>query len=346
LLESLLAACTATGPVATASPPAPAATEVGAIPSKPQAPTATLADSEASASAPAAATPTPSPAGVTSIVVDHRSVDLFDDIPDAFLEAAANLRMVFIDRSVGLNISDGLDCLTAPTDEAARSHCRRVDHPDPSYSLDRSALAWSRPGGYDRSRWAYLPWEGNCSSWSDEVECFLRMTKPILGDYDVLSFQFSYLEVAPGSDIGDPTTGFFAGSGDRPDVSELEAFTGQHPGKVFIYWTTSLARGIGSEEARSFNDQVRQYAAAHGQPLFDVADILSHDPQGNPCFDNRDGVTYRDESYPDDGLDLPAICPHYTTETDGGHLGSVSAGKIRVAKAFWVLMAQIAGWRP
>jgi hypothetical protein len=29
---------------------------------------------------------------------------------------------------------------------------------------------------------------------------------------------------------------------------------------------------------------------------------------------------------------------------EGGHLGSVSAGKIRVAKAFWVLMAQLAGW--
>ncbi|MBE0411782.1 MAG: hypothetical protein IBX69_18800 [Anaerolineales bacterium] len=50
------------------------------------------------------------------------------------------------------------------------------------------------------------------------------------------------------------------------------------------------------------------------------------------------------EDYPDDGLDLPAICQDYTTEVDGGHLGSVSGGKIRVAKAFWVLMAQIAGW--
>jgi hypothetical protein len=172
------------------------------------------------------------------------------------------------------------------------------------------------------------------------------MTEPILDDYDVLSFQFSYLEVAPGSDIGDPSTGFLVRSVDRPDVADLEAFAGQHPDKVLIYWTTSLARGIGSEESRDFNDQMRGYAATHGQPLFDVADILSHDPQGNPCFDNRDGIVYRDESYPDDGQDLPAICPHYTTETDGGHLGSVSAGKIRVAKGFWILMAQIAGWRP
>jgi hypothetical protein len=29
---------------------------------------------------------------------------------------------------------------------------------------------------------------------------------------------------------------------------------------------------------------------------------------------------------------------------NGGHLGSVSAGKIFIAKAYWVLMARIAGW--
>ena len=40
------------------------------------------------------------------------------------------------------------------------------------------------------------------------------------------------------------------------------------------------------------------------------------------------------------------ICSEYTTEASGGHLGSVSAGKIRVAKAIWVMLAQIAGWQP
>ena len=85
--------------------------------------------------------------------------------------------------------------------------------------------------------------------------------------------------------------------------------------------------------------------------LFDVADIEAHTDQGAPCFDNRDGVEYCNragncENYPDDGLETPAICQDYTTEIDGGHLGSVSAGKIAVAKAFWVLMARIAGWDP
>ncbi|QQS38343.1 MAG: T9SS type A sorting domain-containing protein [Ignavibacteriales bacterium] len=115
-----------------------------------------------------------------------------------------------------------------------------------------------------------------------------------------------------------------------------------------IWFTTSLARSIGSVESQSFNDQLRQYALQNDIILFDVADILSHTPWGTPCYDNRDGVAYtfgsNSENYPDDGIEIPAICQEYTTETEGGHLGSVSSGKIRVVKAFWVLMARIAGW--
>jgi hypothetical protein len=96
---------------------------------------------------------------------------------------------------------------------------------------------------------------------------------------------------------------------------------------------------------------MRQYARDYKVILFDVADIEAHTHLGAKCFDNRDGVSYCDhadncENYPDDGLDIPAICQDYTTEPNGGHLGSVSAGKIRIAKAFWVLMARIAGWNP
>ena len=73
-----------------------------------------------------------------------------------------------------------------------------------------------------------------------------------------------------------------------------------------------------------------------------------HDGRRAAWCDNRDGVPYDNgnnvEDFPDDGQDYLAICQHYTTETEGGHLGRVSAGKIRVAKAFWVLMARIAGW--
>lgn len=300
-------------------------------------------------------TPTASP--VTSsasssgeaIVVDHTSVEAFERIPDAYIQAAASLRMVYIDRSVGKNIDDALNCLSHASDASAPNHCVRTEHEYPEFSVDPAVVSWSRPGGYDRSNWAFLGWEGtDCSQWYGKAACFFEMIEPVIGQYDVVSYQFSYLAVDDGSSIADQPGGFFSDNPDRQDVYDLEAFEAQYPDTTFVYWTTSLARGIGTPVSEMFNDQMRQYAIDNGKRLFDVADILSHDPDGNPCFDNRDGVLYdngnRSENYPDDGVQIPAICQHYTTEVDGGHLGSVSAGKIRVAKAFWVLMAQIAGW--
>jgi hypothetical protein len=281
-----------------------------------------------------------------NLVVDHTWVDRFDDIPSEFVEAAANTRMFFMDRSVGGNIDEGLGCL-ASSYESAPNHCVRAQHPaDPAYSVDESVIAWS--GSYDRSNWAFEYWPENCGGdWAGKVECFIEFMQPQVDAYDVVSFQLSYLAVVEGSDVADAQTGFFVEQADRGDVWDYVAF-GEASGKTLIHWTTSLARGIGTPESDAFNDQMRQWTAEQDVPLFDVADILCHDPDGNPCYDNRDGIpyTFNDhvEDHPDDGVEYRAICPHYTTELDGGHLGSVSAGKIRVAKAFWVLMARIAGW--
>lgn len=297
------------------------------------------------------ATPTLSPQEQQSaIVVDHNSVEMFEQIPEQYIQAAATLDMLFMDRSVGGNINDGLTCLSYESDEVAPSHCKRYEHVDPRYSVDPTEVNWSRAGGYDRSNWEFQYWPTNlnCASWSDKVDCFIDYIEPVIDGYDVVSFQFSYLAVDEDSSIADQPGGFFSDNTSLTDVYDFEDFEGRNPAKKTIYWTTSLSRGIGTTVSESFNDQMRQYASTNGKMLFDVADILSHDPDGNPCYDNRDGVPYdngnNSENYPDDGNDIPAICPEYTTEVDGGHLGSVSAGKIRVAKAFWVLMAHIAGW--
>lgn len=282
------------------------------------------------------------------IVVDHNSVALFDQIPESYIQAAEALRMFFMDRSVGGNISDGLTCLSYPSDEAAPSHCKVYTHVVPEFSVSPSEVNWSRPGGYSRSNWTYNYWPDGCPDWQTQLGCFFTAANQNLNSNDVLSYQYSYLEVDNNSTIANLPGGFFWNNPAGLDVHDLAAYEAQHPDKTIIYWTTSLARSIGTPVSESFNAQMRQYALANDKILFDVADILAHAPNGNPCFDNRDGVLYNNgnawENHPDDGLDIPAICQHYTSETDGGHLGSPSAGKIRVAKAFWVLMARIAGW--
>jgi len=294
-------------------------------------------------------TPLSSPIQTEAIIVDHTAVALFDQIPEEYLSKAAALHMIYIDRSVGDNINDALNCLTNPSQEQAPNHCKRTQHPATEFSVDPAVINWNHANGYGRENWQFSTWDGtDCSEWSDKIRCFIEMMAPVIDQYNVVSYQLSYLAVTDGSDISDPTVGYFSDNPDSYDVHDQEAYEAQYPDKTFIYWTTSLSRSIGTEVSDDFNDQMRAYALNNNKVLFDVANILAHDPNGQPCYDNRDGIPYdngnKSENYDDDGQNYLAICQHYTTEVDGGHLGSVSAGKIQVAKAFWVLMARIAGW--
>lgn len=306
--------------------------------------------------------PTPTPPGPVPtspppvypqgmIVVDHTTIALFDRIPEQYLAAARELPMMFSDRSVGSNISDGLTCLAAQDWADSASSCRR-DYTDASLDdwktfTESDLLAGTVPDRiyfdaevisptltkYDRRNWVF---EYRAGEWQELTRDFITSLAPQhINSKSVLGYQFSYLNVSDSDDIADPQLGFFANNADRWDVYDLENYIAQHPDKVFIFWTTSLAR-VSTDVADDFNAMMRQYAlqrynSGKATVLFDVADILSHTPDGTPCYDSQG---HR------------AICRDYTTEDIGGHLGSVSAGKIQVAKGFWVLMAQIAGWQP
>jgi hypothetical protein len=301
-----------------------------------------------------------------AIIVDHTSVDLFEQIPEEYLSKARALKMVFVDASVGKNIDDTLSCLTSPNWAASPSACRN-DYIDPDWNwktFNRADLESGRvpprilftpdPVKYNRQNWIFEPKGGG---WTDLAQAFINDIAPsYLDSTDVLSFQFNYFHVADFSNIADPNKGFFAENSASYDYKDLENLIAQHPDKTFFYWTTSLARSIGTQVAVDFNNQMRQYVLENNLILLDAADILSHTDQGLPCYDNRDAIEYcslradgstiKCENEPDDGLQIPAICQDYTTEPDAGHLGSVSAGGIRLAKAMWVLMARIAGWQP
>lgn len=307
---------------------------------------------------------TPPPPGSSHPrTIDHRSVDLFSSIPQRYLTAARNMKVLFSDRSVGQNFHESLNCLSATSWAASPSPCRN-DYIDSNWNWKTftgtdltNGLVPSRiqftpsPTLYDRSNWTFEPRLG---SWIELTEDFVNSLGPtyISLGYDVLSYQFSYLNVPEGNNIANPTNGFFGNN--LYDIHDLEAFWAQNPGKVYILWTTSLARNTGTSVSQEFNNQMRSYAQQNNMWLMDFADIESHTETGVPCYDNRDGVSYcgrrsdgtiiECENHPDDHLDLPAICQDYVTETDGGHLGSVSGAKIRLTKAFWVLMAKVAGW--
>jgi hypothetical protein len=258
------------------------------------------------------------------IVIDHRSIASFDHIPDQYIQAAIQIDSLFRHASVGNNIHNGLDCLMNRNQPRPNS-CDAGLSPGEIFYNSR----------YDRTRWHFefhSPPPGQNPPWWDKLNFFVNRVDglPQNTPYDVVAFKFGYVDSQPNHPID---TAFFARNPNDPysGIEDLEALRNRHSNKVIVIWTMGLARSVGTSISTNFNNQLRTYAAQNPTrfPLMDVADIQSHDPNGNPCYDNQ-------------GRGLPALCSQYTNETNGGHLNA--RGMQRMAKAYWVLMARLAGW--
>ena len=97
-----------------------------------------------------------------------------------------------------------------------------------------------------------------------------------------------------------------------------------YPTVSFVWWTMPICvDGMAARDA--YNAQVRAYASAHGKWLFDIADIECHDPSGKRLVD-ANGHEILSTDYASD---------------NAGHIDT-ALGRARVAKAMWVLLANIA----
>lgn len=172
-------------------------------------------------------------------------------------------------------------------------------------------LARLAPEVYDRSRWDFQA-RGN-PGWQAKVDDLVIQTALQQADFDWLTMKFCYIDA-----LGDssPDWSYY-----REAMLQLER---DYPDKTFIWWTIPLTSG-GNAGTERFNALVRAYARENGKVLFDIADIEAHDP---------DGVRHTNA----DGYEI--LYPAYTD--DGGHLNL--EGRLRVAKAWWVLAARLNGW--
>ena len=161
---------------------------------------------------------------------------------------------------------------------------------------------------YDYPNWDWHN-RGN-PGWKEKVDQFVAWVADHENDYEVFQMKYCYIDTAA------QWTYY------RDAMLTLEA---TYPGKIFIWWTMPIkAAGYANRDA--FNTQVRNFCAANGKPLYDIADIESHDPSGIPISEGGYEAMY--SGYSD----------------DGGHLNET--GRLRAAKAMWWLMARLAGWTP
>jgi len=118
-----------------------------------------------------------------------------------------------------------------------------------------------------------------------------------------------------------------------------------YPDVTFIYMTGHLNGTGETGNLHQRNNQIRSHVMSNNGVLFDFADIESYDPDGNYFLDlgaddgcNYSGGNWADQwctAHPGDDLCTTCSCAH-----------SKPLNCNLKGRAFWWMMAQLAGWNP
>jgi len=250
-----------------------------------------------------------------ALVVDHTSVAAFDRIPAQWLEAAKQLTLHYVHASHGGQIISGIEALELvdPTYSVAIGFYSTVILPPqenpPALRIYRNTLDptgyWSTPLGRELTREAATT--------------------------DLFDFSmFSWCGEQSGNDAATV----------QQYLDTLDAFESEFPAMRFIYMTghTDGTDTPSTPNTLKYNNNlVKQYVVNNNKVLFDFADIESYDPAGNYYVNNSEGYcTWCEDwcnSHPDDCTNLASSCAHTHPYIC----------KLK-AKAFWYMMARLAGW--
>jgi hypothetical protein len=257
-------------------------------------------------------TPTATPTGIVGVIVDHTSLSSFASIPATYLQAAAALDTLFMHASVGDNIDYlGLGCLAGLQS-------------DPSYPEECLTYAQNPYDPYDNRNWNWRMWDTPMADAIAKTDQWVSVVNAQQQNYQVLGMKFCYVD-AWNQDFTYYRT-------------KMEQLVQAYPQKTFIWATQVLyaksdmdTPGFNLQNAQNiqdFNQQLRAYARANNIFLYDLADIESHEPNGDYCQSH----------------DIEALCDTYSDGIGGGSGHPDADGSIRLAKGFWYLMARIAGW--
>lgn len=250
-----------------------------------------------------------------AIIADHKAVSGFDRIPPSWLEAARKLTLYYGGLSHGSQPLYGALAM-ARKDAKYRIAVGQWELPESAgtnelrvnyYSLDASDY-WNTAEGLEKTRAAAKSglYSHSMFSWCGEMS---SLSKDEVQKY----------------------------------LDALNALESEFPGMRFIYMTGHaeyVDQWSGRELERN-NAMVRQYVLAHNKVLFDFYDIDTHDPSGKYHANATDACTWCASwcaKHPADCKDLevsawPEECAH-------SHPFNCSMK----AKAFWWMMARLAGW--
>ncbi|MEA1868512.1 MAG: hypothetical protein U9N19_10520 [Thermodesulfobacteriota bacterium] len=123
-------------------------------------------------------------------------------------------------------------------------------------------------------------------------------------------------------------------------MNQLEA---DYPDVTFVYMTGHLNGTGEGGDLNIRNNQIRNYCAANNKILFDFADIESYDPAGNYFLDRgaTDSCNYKDGNWADEWC---TTHPDECSSCSCAHSHCLNC-QLK-GRAFWWMMARLAGWNP
>jgi len=162
-----------------------------------------------------------------------------------------------------------------------------------------------------------------------KVSLFVGMSAAMRAAIDVAMFKFCWIDVWYGTGYDGATTGYVSDGASFAAnmITSIQTFEANNPGITHVYWTMPLQRDIAYPAREAFNSAIRTYCLENGRWLIDIADIECHDDAGVKNTDVN-------------GREL--MVSTYAMP-DGGHLAA--AGRLKMARAYWKLIAEIAKTR-
>ena len=258
-----------------------------------------------------------------AIIIDHTCTDL-SKIPAYWLEQAKALTLHYAHTSHGSQINSGV---------------LNLESQNPKYSVAiRTSTTAGLPPQEDPP--ALRIYDGN------PPETYIEP-----GDY--WSTEEGRNRTRAVANTGDYGFSMWSWCGQVSSASEsyiqnyldtLNQFESEYPGMNFIYMTGHLDGTGSSGTLHTRNEQIRNYCRTHNKVLFDFADIERYDPDGTDYLDlgATDNCDYSGGNWaqqwcavhPGSDLCRDCTCAH-----------SQALICNMKARAFWWMMARLAGWK-